>query len=120
MKAHTYIAGEDASRLAERAKEFGLEEARQPKQFFGGMDSHVGDSVSWMTSIMSDDTLAAAVMHSVGIVGTDERIDESGTLHMVTIRRKRSIKSTPPTQLTELFCSNGLFTCPHSQRGNCG
>lgn len=131
MQVHrtTYVAGQDQSRLAQVAKDFGLEEPRRPKDRFIGddkgnqggqgrmpMPSWVKASMRSMKSMMTDDTMTAARMHSVGVMGFDEAMnyDESGAFHLVTIRRRRTTlgvhrqeKSTP-----SLFGSNNMFAPP--------
>ena len=89
---HTYIAGEDEQRLASRAQNLGLtrEEGRLPKK-------------SWASIIFNDDTLTAARMHSIGYLGADERIDEHGTLHLMSIRKKKQTAVKQYAQLTDLF-----------------
>mmetsp|Transcript_5441 Transcript_5441/g.7879 ORF Transcript_5441/g.7879 Transcript_5441/m.7879 type:complete len:567 (-) Transcript_5441:63-1763(-) len=66
---HTYAAGEDASRLASAAKEFGLENTRKTLK------------PSQWNLIFDHSALIAAGMHSVGILGSDERLDRTGKLH---------------------------------------
>ena len=78
----TYVVGEDAGRLASAASYLGLEQhnvERRPLQ-------PVRDAVS---RLFHDTTLTAARMHSVGAIGRDERVDASGTLHFVSVRRRR-------------------------------
>jgi proton-coupled amino acid transporter len=89
--AHTYVAGEDEERLASAAQNLGLQrdEGRLPKK-------------SWGAIMFNDDTLTAARMHSVGFVGSDERVDEYGTLHLMSIR-KRKQRQRQYGQLTDLF-----------------
>jgi proton-coupled amino acid transporter len=90
-RAHTYIAGEDAGRLALTAQGFGLDQARTPK---------------WKTFLLSDDTLTAARMHSVGTLGKNERVDCHGNLHMLlTVGRKKKTAElkTEYGNLTDLF-----------------
>jgi len=77
----TYVVGEDAGRLASAASYLGLEQhnvERRPLQ-------PVRDAVS---RLFHDTTLTAARMHSVGAIGRDERVDASGTLHFVSVRRR--------------------------------
>jgi proton-coupled amino acid transporter len=89
-KPHTYSEGEDAGRLASAARSFGLnwrEQARklQPMQNVAGLLFH-------------DSTLEAAMMHSVGTIGRNERVDGSGTLHLLTLERreKHQVTTTAP------------------------
>lgn len=102
--AHTYVVGEDEGRLASAAQNLGLDrdEGRMPK-------------TSWANLLLNDSTLTAARMHSVGTLGRDERVDEYGDLHLMSIRRRRpkhdqSTTTTVPSQqqpsydqLTDLF-----------------
>lgn len=76
----TYVAGEDRGRLARAAELFGLETARRPLR-------NVRRAVD---DLFHDCTLTSARMHSVGALGRDERVDKSGTLHVLTTRHKRS------------------------------
>lgn len=83
----TYIAGEDAGRLARAARQLGLEEARTP--------------ANSLRQLFSDSL--AARMHSVGALGEDERVDDTGTLHYITVRRRRPAPSTTYGTLGDLF-----------------
>lgn len=82
---HTYVAGEDEGRLEQAAQDLGLDRGR-------------GTTVmaSWADLLFRDGTATAARMHSVGAIGTDERIDNYGTLHLMTTRRRKKIESTMP------------------------
>ena len=84
----TYVAGEDASRLASAARYLGL-----PHDHDHSATQRRRSRFSlWTTTQewLNDPTLTAARMHSVGALGRDERIDGSGTLHhYVTVRRRR-------------------------------
>ena len=95
--SETYIAGEDNSRLARAARHFGLESARKPLR-------NVRMAVS---VVLHDSTLESARMHSVGALGQDERVDSSGTLHVLTLtkRKRRSIGGAVPDygSLQDLF-----------------
>jgi hypothetical protein len=95
--SETYIVGEDNSRLARAARHFGLESARKPLR-------NVRMAVSVM---LHDSTLESARMHSVGALGQDERVDSSGTLHVMTLtkRKRRSIGGAVPDYgtLQDLF-----------------
>ena len=84
----TYIAGEDNSRLSRAARNMGLESARKPLQ---NVRMAVG-------AFLNDNTLESARMHSVGALGRDERVDSSGTLHLMTLtkRKRRSIEGGVP------------------------
>lgn len=97
MTSHTYIAGEDAGRLASAARDLGLhrEEARRPK-------------VTWKDILFDDNTLTAARMHSVGYVAQDERVDEYG--HLISVRKRKQVedgKKQQYAQLTDLFTKIG-------------
>jgi len=86
-KAHyTYVAGEDAGRLAFAAQQLGLEEARTPASF---------------RQLFSDSL--AARMHSVGALGENERVDDTGTLHYVSVRRRRTPPPSTYGTLHDLF-----------------
>ena len=76
---NTYVAGEDESRLAETARNLGLDEARVP---FGNVRKAVA-------AILTDSTLETARMHAVGALGQDEHIDSFGNVHMTLTRRRR-------------------------------
>ena len=94
----TYAAGEDTERLADTARSFGLDTPRRPLK-------NVRDAVA---SLFLDDTLEAARMHAVGVLGNDERVDNSGTIHQMTLtRRLPGGASRQPTttygNLTSLF-----------------
>lgn len=104
--AHTYVVGEDEARLASAAQNLGLqrEEGRMPKK-------------SWAQVLFNDDTLTSARMHSVGFIAADERVDEYGTLHLMSMRRKK--KSQHPAQyeqLTDLFAKPEPMKLPSSDR----
>ena len=93
--ARTYVAGEDANRLADAASYLGVEASRRPLR-------PVRDAV--MSMLFSSDTLAAARMHSVGALGQNERVDPTGTLHYISVRRRRRRKVEPEYgTLTDLF-----------------
>ena len=82
--AGTYVAGEDDSRLARAAQNFGLNRARQP----------LGNVRAAVNAMLNDNTLESARMHSIGAIGDDERIDNNGTLHVLTLtKRKRREKA---------------------------
>ena len=92
---HTYVAGEDEGRLAARAQKLGLERGRLPKK-------------SWAALLWNDDTLTAARMHSIGFVAADERVDEYGTLHLMSLRKRKKRPLAPQyDQLTDLFTQPG-------------
>jgi proton-coupled amino acid transporter len=76
---NTYIAGEEASRLHTAARDMGLSSARQPLR-------NVRETVA---ALLHDTTLESARMHSVGALGQDERVDNSGTLHLMTLTRRK-------------------------------
>ena len=92
----TYVVGEDAGRLANAASYLGLEKhnvERKPLQ-------PVRDAVS---KLFHDTTLTAARMHSVGAIGSDERVDTSGTLHYVSVRRRQRPMMKTYGSLHDLF-----------------
>lgn len=73
----TYTEGEDSGRLKTVAQCLGLQQTRKPlKRWPHAME------------FLLDPTLAAARMHSVGRLGDNEHLDESGKLHLLTVRRK--------------------------------
>lgn len=76
---HTYVAGEEASRLHTAARDMGLSSARQPLR-------NVRETVA---ALLHDTTLESARMHSVGALGQDERVDNNGTLHLMTLTRRK-------------------------------
>eukprot|EP00957_Ditylum_brightwellii_P095300 7258870-Ditylum_brightwellii.AAC.1 len=82
--AATYAVGEGSDRLRRAAAEFGLSTARLPLR-------PVREAVS---SFLSDCTLEAARMHSVGTVAANERIDQGGTIHLMTLSRRRRVTTT--------------------------
>ena len=107
---HTYVAGEDEGRLRAAAQHLGLQDGqgRAPK-------------TSWTSLLLHDNTLTAARMHSVGTVARDERVDEFGTLHLMSVRRRDrgaaattlAAPSVPPKissydKLTDLFAKPSL------------
>lgn len=97
----TYIAGEDAGRLASAANYLGLHERRRPLQ-------PVRDAVA---RLLHDSTLTAARMHSVGAIGRDEHVDEGGTLHLhlVSVRRRRRPSATGLQAATTYGSLQDLF-----------
>jgi hypothetical protein len=106
---HTYVVGEDDSRLANAAHYFGLASARRP----------LGNVRQAVTAMFQDHTLESARMHSVGVLAEDERVDQSGTLHLMTLthrkRRKDGVMSSnePPTSygnLQDLFHKGPIIT----------
>ena len=76
--ASTYVAGDDPSRLKDAAAYLGLDRARRPT----GRVREAG-------SLLFDTTLESARMHSVGTLASDERVDEGGTIHLMTLTRRR-------------------------------
>lgn len=110
--AVTYVAGEEQSRLQSAAKYFGIQNTRTPLNLSNhpvarskgndDEDSNVHSksilkfgSTVWdnVGLIFSDSTLEAARMHSVGVMAREERIARDGTLHLMSIsRRKRGVK----------------------------
>jgi proton-coupled amino acid transporter len=111
---HTYVVGEDDRRLANAAHYFGLASARRP----------LGNVRRAVTAMFHDHTLESARMHSVGVLAEDERVDQSGTLHLMTLtHRKRrkdvngvmtmSSSNEPPTSygnLKDLFHKGPIIT----------
>lgn len=89
---HSYVAGESEDRLHHVAASWGLSEPRSRRK---PVRNWFADSV-------------AMHMHSVGVLSRHERLDATGTLHYVTVRRRqRSIRQLPQTPqydtLTDLF-----------------
>ena len=111
----TYRAGENTRRLRQQAKEFGLAQARASRQqqtrrrqrnlSNGGNvvvegtsllqpDHDVGpssssSSVLFSAGLWQDHTFSAAMMHSVGTLGRDEYVDESGQIHLMSVRQRQ-------------------------------
>eukprot|EP00934_Nitzschia_sp_Nitz4_P002235 Nitzschia sp. Nitz4//scaffold78_size91513//63205//64901//NITZ4_004934-RA/size91513-snap-gene-0.125-mRNA-1//1//CDS//3329558145//2235//frame0 len=91
LASHTYVAGEDELRLQESAQYLGLNTSRAP------MTNVRIPGLSWY-NYLQDNTVVAARMHSVGALGQDERIDNSGTIHIRTLQRRNNrnaIASSP-------------------------
>jgi proton-coupled amino acid transporter len=78
VASQTYVVREDQNRWAKVARYFGLASARQP----------LGNVRAVAASMLHNNTLESARMHSVGALGQDERVDEHGTLHIMTLTRK--------------------------------
>lgn len=98
----TYRAGEETSRLRQQAREFGLAQARASRQkrrrlSDGGGSAVIskllprrgGDNV--ISTLWSDHTFSAAMMHSVGTLGRDEYVDQSGHIHLMSVRDRRQM-----------------------------
>jgi len=85
--ASTYVAGDDPSRLKDAAAYLGLDRARRPTTY------RVREAVG---SLLSDTTLESARMHSVGTLASDERVDEGGTIHLMTLSRRRRAGGVRP------------------------
>jgi proton-coupled amino acid transporter len=106
--AHTYIAGEDNSRLASAARQFGLHQIRQP----------LGNVRALAQAILRDSTLESARMHSVGALGSDEHVDDTGTLHITTLTRRTKTPQAPPGDygtLQDLFRQPAAVVLPEEE-----
>lgn len=118
--AATYTPGEDQNRLAEAAKSFGLSKIRTPLKpvrealeeldqgqplYSQSQSIYKFGSTVWKNAglLFSDSTLAAARMHSVGYLAKEERVSRDGSLHLMSISKRR--KGTKPSygDLTDLF-----------------
>lgn len=90
--ASTYVAGDDPSRLKDAAAYLGLDkaQARRPT-------TRVREAVG---SLLSDTTMESARMHSVGTLASDERVDEGGTIHLMTLTRRRRAGGARPAYET--------------------
>jgi proton-coupled amino acid transporter len=78
----TYRAGENPQRLADQALALGLDRARPSRQATAG-------SASILQELFHDHTFSAAMMHSVGSLAGDEYVDNRGSIHLVSMRRRR-------------------------------
>jgi len=114
------VAGEDKERLASAAQYFGIKNTRKPLKPVRFAPSTTGNSASsnphsrsilkfgstaWnnVGLLFSDSTLEAARMHSVGVTAREERIAGDGTLHLMSISKRR--KGSQPTykDLMDIF-----------------
>jgi hypothetical protein len=80
---HTYIAGEGAHRLELSARQLGLTQRRRvrlPVRLI-------------IRRLFEND--AAVHMHSIGYLGANENIDNSGTLHYVSVSRRKKVEKKP-------------------------
>mmetsp|Transcript_1650 Transcript_1650/g.4411 ORF Transcript_1650/g.4411 Transcript_1650/m.4411 type:complete len:583 (-) Transcript_1650:117-1865(-) len=91
--ASTYVAGDDPSRLKDAAAYLGLDRARRPT-------AKVREAVS---SLLFDSTLESARMHSVGTLAKDERVDEGGTIHLMTLNRRTRDEWAPRPEYGNLM-----------------
>ncbi|KAL3903852.1 MAG: hypothetical protein SGILL_010288, partial [Bacillariaceae sp.] len=78
----TYRVGENPQRLADQAQQFGLDRARPSRQTTPG-------NASILHELLHDHTFSAAMMHSVGSLAGDEYVDHTGSIHLVSMRRRR-------------------------------
>jgi solute carrier family 36 (proton-coupled amino acid transporter) len=92
----TYRAGESLQRLERQAQEFGLDQAREPTSNFKDF-------------FLSDRSFNAAMMHSVGTLGRDEYVDQRGSIHLVSLRRRR-----PKRESTTVGAAHRLLTRENS------
>lgn len=87
---HTYIAGEGADRLEGAAQHLGLSQQRRvrlPVRLY---------------RLFQDES--AVHMHSIGYLGANENVDNSGTLHYVSVsRRKKATQKPDYGTLQDLF-----------------
>ncbi len=110
--AATYAAGEDDGRLKDAAKYFGIKNTRKalkpvrlqnPSQISESNATTTADNNTHSRSILkfgstfwenvglifSDTTLEAARMHSIGVMAKEERIAGDGTLHLMSVARRK-------------------------------
>lgn len=106
----SYITqGEDQGRLKSAAKYFGIKNTRTPLKSVREAQPNNPNPNTHSRSILkfgstvwsnvgllfSDSTLEAARMHSVGVTAQEERIAGDGTLHLMSISKRK--KGTKPT-----------------------
>jgi len=120
--AATYVAGEEADRLQSAAQYFGIKNTRAPLRPVRVAAQHLTENTSssknphsksilkfgstvWSNVglLFSDSTLEAARMHSVGVMAQEERVAGDGTLHLMSISRRK--KGTEPSykDLMDIF-----------------
>lgn len=119
--AVTFVAGEESDRLKSAAQYFGIKNTRtplkpvrqiaaQPSNEKSSKNPHSKSILKFGSTVwsnvgllFSDSTLEAARMHSVGVMAQEERIAGDGTLHLMSISRRK--KGTEPTykDLMDLF-----------------
>lgn len=101
--------GEDQGRLKSAAKYFGIKNTRTPLKSVREAQPNNPNPNTHSRSILkfgstvwsnvgllfSDSTLEAARMHSVGVTAQEERIAGDGTLHLMSISKRK--KGTKPT-----------------------
>jgi len=106
MQSHTCVAGEDEGRLKAAAADLGLGQGE------GRLKPTNAKKATWASLLLNDNALTAARMHSVGTLGADERVDECGTLHLLSVRKRshktmgaagRGARGQDYQQLTDLF-----------------
>jgi hypothetical protein len=109
QNAATYTHGEDQGRLKSAAKYFGIKNTRTPLKSVREAQPNNPNPNTHSRSILkfgstvwsnvgllfSDSTLEAARMHSVGVTAQEERIAGDGTLHLMSISKRK--KGTKPT-----------------------
>jgi len=109
QNAATYTQGEDQGRLKSAAKYFGIKNTRTPLKSVREAQPNNPNPNTHSRSILkfgstvwsnvgllfSDSTLEAARMHSVGVTAQEERIAGDGTLHLMSISKRK--KGTKPT-----------------------
>eukprot|EP00557_Chaetoceros_sp_GSL56_P012104 CAMPEP_0176480756 /NCGR_PEP_ID=MMETSP0200_2-20121128/2449_1 /TAXON_ID=947934 /ORGANISM="Chaetoceros sp., Strain GSL56" /LENGTH=615 /DNA_ID=CAMNT_0017876901 /DNA_START=2368 /DNA_END=4215 /DNA_ORIENTATION=- len=108
--AATYAVGEEHSRLQSAAQYFGLQNTRTPASASnnnGGRHMHSRSILKFGSTVwdnvgllFSDSTLEAARMHSVGVMAQEERIAGDGTLHLLSISRRKKGFTAPTTTTT--------------------
>jgi proton-coupled amino acid transporter len=119
--AATHVSGEEPDRLKSAAMYFGIKNTRaplkpvrqvasQPSNENSSKNPHSKSILKFGSTVwsnvgllFSDSTLEAARMHSVGVMTQEERIAGDGTLHLMSISRRK--KGTEPTykDLMDLF-----------------
>jgi hypothetical protein len=102
----SYVLGEDPERLHRAARELGLTTRRS--------------TMAPVRRLFQNDSQAALQMHSVGVLGVNERVDASGTLHTLTIRRRHrprqatwhTTAADKPIKPPDYGSLTGLFQVP--------
>ena len=122
--AATYSLGEDQGRLQSAAKYFGIKSTRTPLKSVRAAANQPTNTTDLPTAsnahsrsilkfgatvwnnvglVFSDSTLEAARMHSVGVTAQEERIAGDGTLHLMSISRRKKGTKTTYEDLMDVF-----------------
>jgi hypothetical protein len=126
----TYTSGEDPDRLRSAAKFFGIQNTRTPLKpvrevtsanpnhpRLGSTSGATAPATAHSHSILkfgstvwenvgllfSDSTLEAARMHSVGVTAQEERVASDGTLHLMSIAKRKKTSKPTYDDLMDLF-----------------